>query len=39
MPILLDNSGPNSIPRVASEHAGASVAARGVHVSVVRLLL
>jgi len=30
-------SGPGSIPRVASEEAAASVAARGVNVSVVRL--
>ena len=30
-------SGPNAIPRVASEEAAVSVAARGVHVSVVRL--
>jgi nucleoside-diphosphate-sugar epimerase len=30
-------SGSNSIPRIASEEAATSVAARGVHVSVVRL--
>jgi len=30
-------SGPNAIPRVASEEAAAAVAARGVRVSVVRL--
>jgi nucleoside-diphosphate-sugar epimerase len=30
-------AGPNAIPRVASEEAAAAVAARGVHVSVVRL--
>lgn len=30
-------SGPNAIPRVASEEAAATVAARGVHVCVVRL--
>lgn len=34
---MLPASGPNAIPRVASEEAAASVAARGVHVSVVRL--
>jgi nucleoside-diphosphate-sugar epimerase len=31
------NSGPNAVPRVASEEAAASVAARGVRVAVVRL--
>src|SRR6201998_1425852 len=30
-------SGPNAVPRVASEEAAAAVAARGVRVSVVRL--
>jgi nucleoside-diphosphate-sugar epimerase len=30
-------AGPNAIPRIASEEAAAVVAARGVHVSVVRL--
>lgn len=33
----LPASGPNAIPRVASEEAAAAVAARGVRVSVVRL--
>jgi nucleoside-diphosphate-sugar epimerase len=30
-------SGPDAVPRVASEEAAAAVSARGVHVSVVRL--